>query len=85
MINESNHHLSGCDKKLFQLGACPASDYNAGVCRNPLRGNNNVKEPTAFFLPCKGEAYTYEGDVAALSNGKCQTGLMRCVILPNGR
>jgi len=80
-----NNFLSGCDKNLFQLGTCPPGDLVSGVCKNPRRGNKELKEPTDFFRPCRGKAYTYEDDHDALSNGKCQSGTMRCVILPNGR
>jgi len=84
-FSDNNNFLSGCDKNLFQLGTCPPGDLVSGVCKNPPRGHTELKEPTYFFRPCRGKAYTYEDDRDALSNGKCQSGTMRCVILPNGR
>jgi len=74
-------HLTGCDKKLWALGTCPNIN-SQGACVNP-RWDINDKEPTPFFAPCQGLAYTFPSDDAAVSNSRYQSGHIICEILPD--
>ncbi|KAK4655863.1 hypothetical protein QC762_306157 [Podospora pseudocomata] len=77
--------LSGCDNpKLWsQSIACP--DKNAhGACRNPHQDLEDwqIKYAHEWFKACQGRAYTFPKDDTANSNGKCQSGIVNCQILP---
>ncbi|KAK4209621.1 hypothetical protein QBC37DRAFT_49754 [Rhypophila decipiens] len=52
------HRLKGCKEPLFEKNTCPA-DFVAslGVCRNPKQSFKDT-DPTPFFAPCRGHAYT---------------------------
>ncbi|KAM7214385.1 hypothetical protein V8F06_010223, partial [Rhypophila decipiens] len=76
-------YLSGCSVNLWSLGTCPAADYNGnGSCRNPRRGVTTAADAAPFSVPCQGQAYTFEKDITAESNGECQSGTVRCIIHP---
>jgi hypothetical protein len=74
-------HLTGCDKKLWALNTCPNIN-SQGACVNPRREITD-KEPTPFFAPCQGLAYTFPTDIGSLSNSRCQSGHIICEILPD--
>ncbi|KAK8030292.1 hypothetical protein PG990_000026 [Apiospora arundinis] len=71
--------VTGCNKDLFLLSACPATAKH-GSCINPLRSDKGASAANAFFAPCQNAAYTYPNDNGANSQNECQNGQIVCCV-----
>ncbi|KAK8854997.1 hypothetical protein PGQ11_010909 [Apiospora arundinis] len=72
--------VTGCNKNLFLLSACPATAKQHGSCINPLRSDKGAFAANAFFAPCQNAAYTYPNDNSANSQNECQNGQIVCCV-----